>query len=119
MSKEQGTSEGTRVPAAPGLKLSAAQRKADRARREAEEQARQEEQSRQNAKEQVGVRIDPAVRFRARAAFRYAAFHDHVPSFAAFVENALEQEIRRYEEKYNNGEPFEPDTEPLATGPRG
>lgn len=53
---------------------------------------------------------------RARAAFRYAAFHEHVVNFSDLVANALEAEVKRIQDQYNNGEDFEPDFEPIARG---
>ncbi|WP_336661143.1 hypothetical protein [Leucobacter sp. MMO-4] len=67
-------------------------------------------------KQQLGVKVSKDLKDRARAAFRHARFHEQVPTFGEFVENALEAEIQRLEGLYNGGEKFEPDSENLPRG---
>jgi len=65
---------------------------------------------------QIAADVDPTLRGRARAAFRYAKFYENVDTFSEFVANALEAEIHRIEATHNDGEPFQPDTANLPAG---
>ena len=65
---------------------------------------------------QVAVRLLPATRDAARAAYRVAAFHEHVPTFSAFVEGAILREVQRIEQAYNDGRPLDPDPTPIPPG---
>lgn len=67
-------------------------------------------------KVQIAADVPAETRGRARAAYRFAQFHDRVPTWSEFVTNALEAEIRRIEERYNGGEPLEPIDENLPAG---
>ena len=67
-------------------------------------------------KGKMSVEVDGDVLAQARAAFRAAGYFDNVPSFAKFVEGALQRENQRIADAHNNGEPFEPITEKLAPG---
>lgn len=64
----------------------------------------------------ITINLPVDLQGKARAAFRYAAFHEHVANFGDLVANALEAEVKRIQDEYNNGEDFEPDFEPLAKG---
>lgn len=68
------------------------------------------------AKVQLGVKVHEDLKGRAKAAFKEAAYHEDVPSFEAFVAQALESEIRRIEKAHNRGERLEPRDENLKRG---
>lgn len=65
---------------------------------------------------QISVMVAPQLRDRARAAFRAAAYFEHVGSFAEFVAGAIEAEITRIEREHNDGLPLEPVRENLPAG---
>lgn len=65
---------------------------------------------------QIAADVPEEVRNSARAAFRAAAYFEHVSTFSDFVSNALQAEIRRLEEAHNDGQPFEPITDNLPAG---
>jgi hypothetical protein len=67
-------------------------------------------------KVQIVALIPKELRGRARAAFRRTQFFERTPSFSAFVEKAIEAEVRRVEVTHNEGVTFAQDNENLPPG---
>lgn len=69
-----------------------------------------------DGKVQLTADVEEELRGRARAAFRYARFYEHVGTFSEFVANAIEAEIRRIEVAHNGGERLQAEKENLPAG---
>lgn len=63
-------------------------------------------------------RVTEGSRKRARQAYRLTSGVHGDASFGAFVEEAIEREVKRRQDLYNNGKPFPENNSRLPTGPR-
>ncbi|MCY1718479.1 hypothetical protein OVA26_16205 [Microbacterium sp. SL62] len=65
----------------------------------------------------MSARVTAGARNRAREAFRLTGYLEGDPSFGAFVELAMEREVQRRQDLYNNGQPFRNNPGRLPSGP--